>query len=70
MEITGNETFQIDSFLEDNKQFLIKTNELIRHYDKKIRRPLFSLISKIYPEKYLIFLDGKKFPALNEQTSQ
>ena len=37
-EVTGNEYFQIDSFLKENNQFLIETNELIKHYDEQVIR--------------------------------
>ena len=31
----SNEIFPIDSFLEDNNQFLAEANELLKHYDEK-----------------------------------
>ena len=37
-EITGNSTFQINSFLEDNNQFLVETNKLIGHYNQGTRK--------------------------------
>ena len=46
-EITGNGTFQIDSFLEENNQFLIETNELIRHYDVQVIRECRTFIEKV-----------------------
>ena len=47
MEIAGNETFQIDSFLEDNNQFLIETNELLRHYDEQVIRERENSIKEV-----------------------
>ena len=33
-----NETFPMDSFLENNNRFLAEANELLRHYDEQVIR--------------------------------
>ena len=43
----GGETFQIDYFLEDNKQFLVEANELLRHYDEQVIREREKFIREI-----------------------
>ena len=43
----SNETFPIDSFLEDNNRFLAKANELLRHYDEQVIREREKFIREI-----------------------
>ena len=46
----GSETFQKDSLLEDNNQFIAEANELLKHYDKHVIRER---------EKFIKELEGK-----------
>ena len=43
----SNETFQIDSFLEDNNRFLAEANELLKHYDEQVIREREKFIREI-----------------------
>ena len=43
----SNETFQIDSFLEDKNQSLDEANELLRHYDEQVIREREKFIREI-----------------------
>ena len=43
----GGETFEIDSFLENNNQFLTEANELLRHYDEQVIREREKFIREI-----------------------
>ena len=42
-----NEAFQIDSFLEDNNQFLVAANELLKHYDEHVIRERETFIKEL-----------------------
>ena len=42
-----NETFQIDSFLKDNNQFLAEANKLLKHYDEQVIREREKFIKEI-----------------------
>ena len=50
-EVTGNETFQLDSFLDQKNQFLLETGELIKHYDEQVAREREKFIKEL-EEKY------------------
>ena len=50
-EVTGNETFQLDSFLEENNQFLLEIDKMIKHYDKQVARGREIFIKEL-EEKY------------------
>ena len=43
----SSETFQIDSFLEDNNRFLAEANELLKHYDEQVIREREKVIREI-----------------------
>ena len=43
----GSETFRIDSFLEDNNQFIAGANELLKHYEEQVNREREKLIKEL-----------------------
>ena len=55
-EVKGIATYQVDSFLEENNQFLLEIDELIKHHGKQVaseREKFMKEVEEKYKKKKL-----------------